>query len=143
MATKKTGRRVIKFGAREKAIYKKYGAGCSLVTLSALCNVSEKTLRNIHGRQPEFQNLWEHLQARQVSEVVGHLMQQIRNGELQAILFYLKCRTDNYIPQKAPEAALPHEQGLVEEVITRRYDGSLDSETAAPKAAADSDNLFH
>lgn len=55
-------------------------------------NISENTFREVEKRQPEVLEAYKSGKIEQIDEVVGHLLDQCRKGNITGIIFYLKTQ---------------------------------------------------
>jgi len=55
-------------------------------------NISENTFREVEKRQPEVLEAYKKGKVQQIDEVVGHLLEQCRKGNITGIIFYLKTQ---------------------------------------------------
>lgn len=56
--------------------------------------ISENTFREIEKRQPEVSEAYKKGKAEQIDEVVGHLLEQCRKGNITGIIFFLKTQAN-------------------------------------------------
>jgi len=56
--------------------------------------ISFSTLREVEKRQPEVTEAYKTGKAEQIHEVVGHLLEQCRKGNIAGIIFYLKTQAN-------------------------------------------------
>jgi len=68
--------------------------------------VSENTFREIEKRQPEVSEAYKKGKAEQIDEVVGHLLEQCRKGNITGIIFYLKTQA-GWTEEQAPTSTIP------------------------------------
>jgi hypothetical protein len=60
--------------------------------LADYMGVAFSTFREIEKRQPEVAEAYQKGKAEQIEEVVGHLLDQCRKGNITGIIFYLKTQ---------------------------------------------------
>ena len=69
-------------------------------------NISETTLRAIESRQPEVLDAYKRGKAKAIGSVGSNLLSQAKNGNVTAIIFYLKTQA-GWREEREPERELP------------------------------------
>jgi len=89
---KPNGRPPIVFSEAQIKQVKELSARLTKAQLADYFNISENTFREIEKRQPEVLEAYKSGKVQQIDEVVGHLLDQCRQGNPTCILFFLKTR---------------------------------------------------
>lgn len=89
---KPNGRPPIVFSEAQVKQVKELSARLTKEQLADYFNISENTFREIEKRQPEVLEAYKSGKVEQIDEVVGHLLNQCREGNPTCILFFLKTQ---------------------------------------------------
>lgn len=88
----KGGRPARVFSADEIKQVQLLAARLTKTQMADYFNISENTLREVEKRQPEVLEAYKKGKVQQIDEVVGHLLEQCRKGNIAGIIFYLKTQ---------------------------------------------------
>jgi hypothetical protein len=86
------GRPIIVFDEKQIAQIEALAAVMSKSQISDYLSISETTLREVEGRQPEVSDALKRGKAKGIGSVGQSLIQQARNGNIAAAIFYLKTQ---------------------------------------------------
>jgi DNA-binding XRE family transcriptional regulator len=89
---KKVGRPPRIFSELEIAKIKKHAPRLTKKQIADLLGVSENTFREIEKRQPEVSEVYKKAKAEQIDTVVGHLFSLCEQGNVTAIIFFLRTQ---------------------------------------------------
>jgi DNA-binding XRE family transcriptional regulator len=100
------GRPPVVFDEKQTAQVEALAAVMTKVQMADYFGISEPTLKQIEERQPEVSLAYKRGKAKAIGSVGSNLLSQAKNGNVTAIIFYLKTQA-GWREEREPERELP------------------------------------